>query len=162
VPARTADETGSDGELYTADNRLMLCATKAVAALDIELQGVTTDQVSLLLNRHDFQMIGRNTDGGSRYVIFSPTGQSIPAGEAAILRMSADGEPVAVECADPEAQPVILAIGQTPTGIDELTSEPSDEWTNGRKKLYDLQGHCVDGTTARKGIYIQNGRKVVR
>lgn len=163
----SATDDAAEGELFTYDNRLMLRADRPVAALDIELAGVTTEQVSLQLNRRDFQMIGRNTDGGSRYVIFSPTGQSIPAaiasvgsadGATAILRLSAPAQPVAALCADPQAQPVILALGSEATGIDEC----SGKWTNGREGFYDLLGHRVDGSKAHKGVYIHNGRKVVR
>jgi hypothetical protein len=43
-------------------------------------------------------------------------------------------------------------------GIDSLTTDPS-RWEEG--SIYTLSGRKIDGTPARKGMYIRNGRKVV-
>jgi len=89
----------------------------------MELSGVKTSQVSLLLNHSQFQLIGRNTPTGSRYVIYSPTGQTIPAGEAtALLKLSAQAEVVAAQAADIAAEEVRMALGEQPTGISQLMS----------------------------------------
>ena len=53
------------------------------------MEGASTDEVSLLLRHKDFSMIGQNTATGSRYVIFSTTGATIPTGTgAAVLALS--------------------------------------------------------------------------
>lgn len=107
--------------LYTADGRLMLATSTEVGALDIELQGVSTSQVSLLLNHSQFQMMGRNTEKGSRYVIFSPTGQAIPAGEInTLLKVSGNARIVAAQVADMAAEEIAVSIGQVPTGIGQV------------------------------------------
>jgi hypothetical protein len=149
-----AQATDTQAWLYAADGQLRLASTVEVGAIDVELRGVNTSQVSLLLNHSRFQMIGRNTEWGSRYMIFSPTGQTIPAGtETALLRMSGAGQPVSVACSDPQAQEVFVAVGSAPTGIAEVQGAAESE------TFYNLSGQRVD--SPRKGIYLQRGRKVI-
>ena len=149
-----SDEAVCDGYVYARQGRIVLTAGKDVSAIDIDLEGVSTDEVALALNRRDFQMIGRNTEWGSRYMIFSPTGQTIPAGtETALLRMSGAGQPVSVACSDPQAQEVFVAVGSAPTGIAEVQGAAESE------TFYNLSGQRVD--SPRKGIYLQRGRKVI-
>ena len=118
--SRFKGETGNDTDLcwvYSENGRVVLAPMTDVAAIDIELLGVTTDQVSLLLNRKHFQMVGRNTERGSRYIIFSPDGHTIPTSSAtAILAMSEDGEPINVQCADTKAHNIPIC-NNAPTGI---------------------------------------------
>lgn len=150
------EETAADGYVYTRQGRIMIEADKAVSAIDIDLEGVGTDEVALLLNQRDYQMIGCDTEWGSRYVIFSPTGKSIPVGEAtAVLRLAGAGTPVAVECADPQAQPVMLAVGITPTGISETVRKDDAD----SERYYNLGGQRV--IQPSKGIYINGGRKMI-
>ncbi len=117
-------ETADDAQcwVYEENNRIIMAPATDVAAVDIEIDGVTTDEVSLLLNHKQFQMIGQNTSTGSRYVIFSPTGSTIPTGKlSALLSMSHSGQPAAVDCADTRACRVATTIGNT-TGIQEVQS----------------------------------------
>ena len=110
--------------LYANNGQLLLATTKEVGALDIELTGVSTSQVSLLLNHSQYQMIGHNTERGSRYIIFSPTGQVIPAGEVtSILKISGNAEIIGAQAADATAEEVVMAIGQEPTGIAQLMDD---------------------------------------
>ena len=107
--------------VYEENSRIAIAPTTDVAAVDIEIEGACTDEVSLLLNHKQFQMIGQNTATGSRYVIFSPTGNTIPAEKvSALLALSHSAQPVAVRCADVKAREVATTIGQT-TGITEVT-----------------------------------------
>ena len=111
------------GWLYTRNGQLQLMAAADVAAVDVELSGVKTSQVSLLLNHSQFQLIGRNTAEGSRYVIYSPTGQTIPVGEAtALLKISGNAQIIAAQAADIAAANVSLMLGEQPTGISQLMS----------------------------------------
>jgi hypothetical protein len=43
-------------------------------------------------------------------------------------------------------------------GINSLTTDPA-RWAEG--SIYTLSGRKIDGTPARKGMYIRNGKKVV-
>ena len=102
--------------LYARDERLCLFNEVEVGAIAFDLEGVRTSQVSLLLNNNDYQLQGRNTSTGSRYVIFSLSGKPIPAGENVLLRMSGDAQPIGVQVSDMRAEEVAAAIAM-PTGI---------------------------------------------
>ena len=156
--SRSDSPTGivPEGGVWMEGGRLMLSADRDVAAIDVELQGVSTDEVALMLNRSDFQMAGRDTEWGSRYVIFSPTGKRIAAGDVVqLLRVSGQAQPVAIQCADPDAQEVAMAVGTMPSGISEVKVSSDAGNTN----LYDLQGRRTGGS--RKGVYVQHGKKVI-
>jgi len=74
-----------------------------------------------LLNHSQYQLVGRDTEQGSRYVIFSPTGRLIPAGEVtALLKISAEAEVVAAEAADSNAEKLDIVVGGEPTDISQL------------------------------------------
>ena len=148
----------SDGTIAIENRQVMVNAQKELSAIDVELEGVTVDEVGLMLNQRDFQMIGRNTDWGCRFVIFSPTGMSIPTGKAtALLRLSSRADLVGIQCSDPQAQEVLMTIGTTPTGIRETTRErTADDAT------YDLNGRRVtDDIPTTKGVYVRQGQKLI-
>ena len=150
--------TDYDGEVYEQGGLLMLNTAKPVSAIDIELVGVSTNEVSLMLNYRDYQMMGRNTEQGSRYVIFSPTGKYITTNSpTALLRMSANGQPVAIECSDPSAQDVNISISSVVTGINDTSRLNSKEIIS--NEIFDLHGRRV--AQPRKGIYVSNGQKMV-
>ena len=134
---------------------IVLSNTTDVAAMAIELKGVKTDEVALLLPRGQWQMRSCNVVGGSRYVIFSPTGQTLPAGTTALLQMVGDGEPTAAQCANADAQSVRVLLGSEVTGVEGVAIA-SQQAT----QVYDLQGRKVAGKQ-RKGVYIVDGQKKV-
>ena len=159
------EQEPAEGTVFSRNGQLLLSATRPVAAIDVELEGVSTDEVGLMLPSRDFQMIGRNTEWGSRYVIFSTTGKSLPADtETPLLRLAAYAQPVGIMCADPEAKSVAVAIGSTPTGISVIENGK----LNTENGLYDLQGRRMESSNLnsqssnhRKGLYIQNGKKII-
>ena len=135
-----AGDTDAGFWIYEQHERIAAFASEDVSAIDVEIAGVTTDEVSLLLNNRDFQMIGQNTANGSRYIIYSPTGAVIPAGtQAALLSMNRSGQPIAVSCADAAAREVGAAIGQA-TGIGHISTA--------------VDGTTVIETRLAPGIYI--------
>ena len=143
--ARSLDRRADDAAdascwVYEQNGRIALTSADDIAAIDIEVEGASTDEVSLLLRHKDFSMIGQNTATGSRYVIFSTTGATIPAGTgAAVLALSHSAVPVAIRCADTTAREVKAAIG-TPTGISEVRSA--------------ADGKTVIETRLAPGVYI--------
>lgn len=156
VAPRYASEMGT--ELYTTADGLYLDAEQEVAALDITLQGVRASQVSLQLSHSKFQMFTSENEGGLRIVILSPSGYDIPVGKTRILKLSQSNTAiVAAKAADIDAQEVMVNVVSAPTGIEDvemLQDMPQSE------DVYDIQGRKVESPTAR-GIYIQNGRKVI-
>ena len=150
--------TSDEGIVSIADCRVIVSTQRDVSAIDIELEGITIDQVGLMLNQRDFQMIGRNTEWGCRFIIFSPTGKHITAGtDTALLRLSAQATVVGIQCSDPYAQKVMMTIGTTPTGIKETTKEKAPD-----NAIYNLNGHrLTDGDMIKKGIYVRQGQKFI-
>ena len=125
--ARSTENSGQTTEdaqfwLYEQNERIAAYAATDVAAIDIEIDGVSTDEVSLLLDRRQFQMVGQNTATGSHYIIYSPNRAVIPTGKTtALLAMSRSGKPVAVSCSSADAREVSAALGQT-TAISEVST----------------------------------------
>lgn len=151
-----------DGRVLTLD------AAQDIAAIDVELAGVSASQLKLLLPARHWQMQARATERGVRLMLFSPTGQSLPEGTTQLLRLSTEGAwPLAAYGSDPEALPVAIGVdGGTTTSV-RGTREGLSVDREGRsvdcEAIYDLQGRQVDSNAPlRKGVYIQNGNKVKR
>ena len=153
---------------YAAGRYIYLQAQDEVAAFDLEIAGINPTQVKLLLNRNDWQMQTRETEQGTRLLVFSPTGQTLLPGETQLLRMSSDGEPTAAQATNAEASDVPVSVGNGhATGIAGIDN--SEEIRDNR--YYDLQGRKVEGPRnatlpkgegLKKGLYIKNGKKVIR
>lgn len=121
--ARTGNTVNA---LYTEGEGLFVTTDTPLGAIDVELTGVSSHEVGLMLNRRDFQLISLDTEGGSRHVLFSPTGKAIPVGTTQLLRLStASAEPVYATLSSLDATLVDAAIGLRPTGMDGLTSNLS-------------------------------------
>lgn len=158
-PVANSPAAGSPAALFHTRGRyLLLDATEPVASFDVELRGVSEDQVRLLLPHSDWQMQTRNTAGGVRLVVFSPTGASLPAlSGQQLLRLSTTAEPLRADASSPDAEPVTVAVGGTATGITEIESDEENA------PVYDLLGRRLDDDAhLQKGIYILNGKKVKR
>ncbi|MBQ0142461.1 MAG: leucine-rich repeat protein [Prevotellaceae bacterium] len=110
--------------LYTQGERLWLDTETETAALDVTLSGVSTDEVALMLNHNDFQMLARDTEEGSRYVIYSLTGKTIPEGVTAVLRLAHDDvEPVDAMLSTIDAKNLPVALGMNATDIEEIIND---------------------------------------
>ena len=148
--------------LFYADGRyIVLDANDELAAFCIELQGATSAQVRLLLNRNDWQMQTLDTAEGVRLLVFSPTGQTLPAGTTQLLRLSGDGQPISATATSAAAEPLSAAIAGTTTGIATVHGASADG------AIYDMRGRRVATSEEQwhrlpKGVYIKNGRKEVK
>ena len=143
---------------YIDGRQLLIEAADEVAAFTVELVGVKASQLKLQLNRTQWQMLTRDTEQGVRLVVFSPTGQTLPAGITSLIKISTEGSwLVGTDATNAEAEPLVTGIGSgTPTGI---AVHPSEGDTN--ESVYDLQGRKRESDSRlRKGIYIRNGKKV--
>ena len=150
----SSDNAIADGSLSVADGGLWLDATREVAAIDMTLHGVKASDVRLLLSSKRYQMITRNTANGVRVVIISPTGDAL-TGRQCLLRLGCPAQIVRATAADPQAQAMRLTIDGTATGIEEV-GLPQDDDT-----VYDLSGRRLT-RIGTKGVYVVNGKKVVR
>jgi len=120
---RSATEQQDMRNYFYADGHdMMLNAQDEIGAFDLELQGVTPQQVRLALNANDWQMVTRQTaGGGTRLIVLSPTGAKLPTGITKLLSLDEDGMPIAVTATSPNAIELKAGVlGTSPTGIDEI------------------------------------------
>lgn len=121
---RATPVSGGKGNiLFVEGERLWLTNETEVGAIEVELRGLQADEVSLALNRKDFQMASLDIKGGSRHIIYSLSGKSVPVGTAAILRLSSDYTEVAdAALSTVDAKSLSFTIGVTPTAIKTVDS----------------------------------------
>lgn len=60
---------------------------------------------------------------------------------------------------DPEGAPAFFPLTGETTAIDNLTTEPAQK---GEEKIYSLDGRRIVGQPTAKGIYIVNGKKLLK
>lgn len=114
---------GTGNILFVEGERLWLTNETEVGAIEVELRGLQADEVSLALNRKEFQMASLDIEGGSRHIIYSLSGKSVPVGTAAILRLSSDYTEVAdAALSSVDAKSLSFTIGVTPTAINTVDS----------------------------------------
>jgi len=142
--------------IYATGNRIMLQSEEPISALDIRLLGVTSSQVSMQLNRNDFQYVMHKTADGVRVVIISPTGETIPAGTSCLFLTSSEAEIASVKAANAQAQYVGIGI-DNPTDISNITTDSVIK----AEGIYNMQGIRMNSIT-RKGIYMIDGKKVLK
>ena len=114
---------GTGNILFVEGERLWMTNETEVGAIEVEIRGLSADEVSLALNRKDFQMASLDIEGGSRHIIYSLSGKSVPVGTTAILRLSNDYAEVAeAALSTVDAKSLSFTIGATPTGINTVDS----------------------------------------
>lgn len=117
-------EGGSGNWIYVKDERVWLENEAEVGAVEIVLDGLAADEVSLALSRKDFQMGSLNTATGSHHIIYSLTGKTIPAGTTSLLRLSSDeARLTGAELSTPDAKALDVALCNTPTAIRDMEAE---------------------------------------
>lgn len=151
----------SMGTVWAEDGYLLLSSQLPIAALDITLHGISSDQLSLNLSQKRWQLITRDNAEGCRVVLLSPIGDTIDATtEMGFLRISSDNDlndaVIAIDAADPSAQPVLLTAGKA-TGIHAMNLEE----THNEEVVYDLQGRRISSDARVSGLYIMNGKKTI-
>lgn len=129
--ARAARRAAAMSETY--DNNLLmngrtvqLQSMDDIAALDIELAGVSSSQIRLLLNSADFTMQSRNTAEGVHVVIFSPTGAFLPAGTTDVIKCSREVTLLSAAGSSPLAENVNVGVNLQPTSIGGIGDDNID------------------------------------
>lgn len=152
-------QTDAANCFYASGHAICLDAQDEIAAFDLTLEGVNSSQVRLLLNSTDWQMQTRDTESGLRLVVFSPTGQTLPAGHTQLLRLSAEGTPIGVQATSAGAEELPASTRSEATRIEGTRQDGSDD-----SPVYDLQGRRVDMNAGAKSgkVYIKNGKKVMK
>lgn len=148
----------TEASLFVASGNLMLSTECPVAAFDILINGGSGLTVSKAIEQMGFTCIQRKVADGVRLIGYSLGNAIIPTGEWQIASLK-NTPTVSVDRAllsDVEANTISVRRNATPTGIKENRADKSD-----KPVAYDLQGRRVNGLMS-KGLYIQNGHKVVK
>lgn len=152
VPASTS---ASDAAVYVQDRRLMLSTSIPVAAFHIVVNGANTMSVAKNLEQAGMTITTKALRDGVHIIGYSFSNACIPAGISSIGTFDDEASVRNAMLSDIEANAVCVSFGGTVTGISQIG--------NGEQNVavYDMQGRKVN-TISHKGIYIQNGRKVVK
>jgi hypothetical protein len=107
---------------YASDSYMCMESLDEIAAFDLELEGVTPSQIHLLLDDNDWQMARRQTATGTRLIVFSLNGATLPVGTATrLLQIDGTAVPVNVQASSPLATTVDVELsGASTTGIREM------------------------------------------
>ena len=122
---QTASEATEDvaNLFYSSGGYLCVNSRDEIAAFDMEVEGVEPSQVRLLLDENDWQMATRRTSTGTRLIVFSPNGATLPAGTTRLLQTADKAVPVSVQATSPLAIDIDAAVlATTPTGVSETTT----------------------------------------
>lgn len=146
------EDVSTANVLSVEDGALWIDASDQVAALDITLAGVKSNDVKLAMSKQRYQLVTHNTANGVRVVIISTTGDII-SGRTKLLRLAKPARVDQAMAADIDAQPVGVAFEGQTTDIDAVTAD-----SESREDVYTIDGRKLNGV-AREGVYIVNGKK---
>jgi len=113
----------SPNQIYIENNKLVLDIAQPVSAMDILLENINDKQLRLMLSSSKFQLIARNLpEGGTRFIIFSTTGNEIPTGKTIIAELYSENAGLTTaKLADKAAQPMLVTLTKTNvTGFENL------------------------------------------
>ena len=155
--APAANAVTCEAEVYVQDHRLMLNSALPVAAFDIVVSGANSLTVARGLEQAGMTVSSRVQRDGLHIIGYALNGACIPSGVSTIGTLDAYSSVRSAMLSDGEANAVSVAIDGTTTGIRDI----EDGELNIENCVYDLQGRKVN-VQSRKGLYIQNGHKVVK
>lgn len=154
-----------ENQLMLNGSSLTLANNNVVAAMQFTIQGASSRQLNVSSDLRRFSVSMRDVADGVRVVIYSPVGNTLPAGGCELLTNLPVGATITDAClSDTQARPLGVSVVSETTGIDTtLDASRSGE------DIYDLQGRKIVQRSAssdqrsglKAGVYIINGRKVV-
>ncbi len=132
----------ADNVMSLKNRYLVLETEQPVAAMDVVLKGISGKQLRLLLDDSSFQMLARDTEDGVRFILFSPTGDIIPAGYNEILELNdAHVTIVEAELSDREARRLPINIYGTPTDTYNILPDRIKIQLSSDAIIYTLPSH---------------------
>ena len=170
MPSGSAnDEEYAEATVQIGGNgHLTLATTRPVAALDVTAAGAQAFELAEAMRQQGFVCATRLQADGLHIVVYSLKGALMPVGETVVGTLSADSKGTVsvtrASLSDKEAQRISAGLNTLPTGIEEIVNSKSSN----SKSVYDLQGRRmessifnVQSSIQKKGIYVNQGRKVI-
>ena len=147
----------TEATLSVEPGRIVLCTSKPVAALDLRIDGILPAQLSWQVGQMAVATATTPQGDGTRAILYSMQPQPIGEGRTVLATFDASLTPrlTAAVLSDSQARPVSVSRTAV-TGI----SQTEDASSATDSQLYNLQGKRIE-SLPRKGLYIQNGKKVV-
>lgn len=135
--------------LTIENGQLVLNTEEPVAALDLSVSGsVEWDSALSLFTRKS---------RGSRTIFYSLMGDVLPAGRTVLGTVGSDANIEAVQLCNIEGQFIATSFEDSETtGVTSVATESQQT-----SSTFDLQGRRIDGSL-KKGVYITNGKKVIK
>ena len=145
-----------DAMVYVQDGQLILNSAQPIAAFDIIVRDANSFNIVRELKLSGMNVSTKTLHNGVHIIGYSLIGAYIPAGTSAIGTLDYGASVSKAMLSNSAAHAISVSVGETSTGISGIENGISDDGT----PVYDLQGRRV--RIPHKGIYIQNGRKVVK
>ncbi len=146
----TINATGShEAVLFIRDGNLILQSNKPVAAFDLMLSGVTSFEISKLLQKQGFVNSIERTGTTIHLIGYSLSGGVLPIGENIIGSVKGYGKICHAMLADKQAERINATIGEQPTGM----------WTADKPKQKAKQVYRLIIGADRAIIIDSNGNK---
>lgn len=160
--ASSADEPmEAEAKLYQKNGRIILNATRPVAAIDMTVSSTDADRISWHANTGMTATKKVTAEGRVHIIIYSTNGKTLPTGETTLASNATNSDIEKATLVDIEAKPISTVLNDSEvelaTGIEDLSPVPSrvkDAW-------YTIDGRKLKAKPVEKGIYIVNGNKVI-
>lgn len=150
-------ESESSATIGVVNRQLVVNSERPVAAFDIIVAGTANMSIAASLAQMGMTVSMKPMIDGLHIIGYAMNGACIPAGRTVIGTFDASGASVHnIMLSDNEAHAISVTKEGTTTGIENVTTPDYEH-----HDVFDLQGRKVNGTM-KKGLYIKDGRKVMK
>ena len=163
APAAMKSPEVTPATVFVENGTLWIDSEMPVAAFELTLNPSTAVSVCNSLRQKGFTVRTNSGNSQTRIVGYSMSGATIAEGKTAICEALQEGtEVVNAVLSDADAEEIAVKIisGET-NGVQYVVTESQQ-----KEHVYDLQGRRLPNAPTsllqKKGLYIQNGRKIVR
>ena len=164
-----AENAINEASLYISDGQLWIDTRIPVSAFELTLRTQGSTLVNSELKASGFNCRTNSKDGITRIVGYSMSGATLPIGTTAICQVDeSQTDIVNAVLSDADANEIMVRLisgEETTTAVFDLNKK--EEIIN--NKWYDLQGRHIsvlsdlsEPSVLPKGVYIVNGRKLVK
>ena len=157
---RSANTSEAEATVFCRSGSLVVNTMRPVAAFDITIDGAMNMEIANELRQAGITVQTKTTREGMHLIGYSLSGTYLPIGTTVIGAFNKNATVSNAMLSDREANSVSVSLSESTESTTEISLE-----RNGKKigDLYDLQGRKMNaGFTPRKGIYIQEGNKIVK
>lgn len=151
----------AEAYLFVEDGCLMLSTETPVAAFDIVVEGISEMRPSADMAQSGITCSIKNVGSGVRIIGYSFAETVLPAGVSMIATLDeASASVLSAKLADSEANAISVKTYHEglPTVLDGIARQSVNQ-----EAIYDMQGRKINKNSYMpKGLYILNGRKVVK